>query len=64
MQFRQDKKLLDMPSSFRFSFRKAGMPMAELEQVPSSLTSLHPPKMYCHITPLVLDFISFDKGPI
>jgi len=40
------------------------MPMAELEQVSGSVTSLHSSKTYFRITPLVLDFISFVKGLI
>jgi hypothetical protein len=43
---------------------KARMPLAELEQVPSSVTSSHSSKMYFRITPLVLDLISFAKGSI
>jgi hypothetical protein len=61
-QFEELKDLLELSSIFRHKFSKARMPVAELEQVPRSVTSSRSSETYFDITNLVLSLIFFAKG--
>jgi hypothetical protein len=59
MQFRQVKDLLDLPSSFKFIFKESWNADGRFKASVKFSHLIHSSKMYFHITPLVLDFISF-----